>query len=226
MMRLLLALSLIAIAPMPLPAQTRQPATAPAPAKEPAEAIARRLQTRYQGIHDFSADFVQIYRGGVLKTQTQERGTVAVKKPGKMRWIYSSPERKELVSDGRKIYWYVPADKKVDVYDPADQASTPALFLTGKGDIARDFTASYVDAAAPGAIALKLVPKKAEPEYEHLVVMLDPVTLQIRTLITRDRQGGESTLTFTNMKENRGLSDKDFVFRIPRGVNVVTDATR
>jgi outer membrane lipoprotein carrier protein len=195
---------------------------------QPAEAVARTLQARYQGIRDFSADFVQTYRGGVLKTQTKERGTVAVKKPGKMRWVYTSPERKELLSDGAKIYWYVPADKQVVVNDmpSGDQAATPALFLSGKGDIVRDFTASYADKGEAGTIALKLVPRRPEPEYEHLVVTLDAASLQIRSLTTRDRQGGESTLTFTNMKENRGPSDKEFVFRVPRGVNVVTDASR
>jgi outer membrane lipoprotein carrier protein len=197
-----------------------------AQAQETAAAVAQRLQARYQQIRDFSADFVQSYRGGVLKTQTRERGTVSVKKPGKMRWIYTQPERKELVSDGRKIYWYVPEDKQVIVRDAQDDATTSALFLSGKGDIARDFTATFADAPAAGALALKLVPRRAEPDYEHLTVTLDAVSLQMRALTTRDRQGGESTLTFTNMKENRGLSDKDFVFRTPRGVNIVTDGTR
>jgi outer membrane lipoprotein carrier protein len=213
-------LLLIAAAVTPLGAQAQAP-------RSP-EAVARALQTRYQSIRDFTADFVQTYRGGVLKTQTKERGTVAVKKPGKMRWVYTNPDRKELVSDGLKTYWYIPDDKQVVVSDvsPADQASTPALFLSGKGDIVRDFTASFVEGAAPGTVALKLVPRRAEPEYEHLVLILDAASLQIRGLTTRDRQGGESTLTFTNMKENRGLSDNDFVFRVPRGVNVTTDATR
>ena len=100
------------------------------------------------------------------------------------------------------------------------------LFLSGKGDIARDFTPSLVKATTADLLALKLVPRRAEPEYEYLVVALDPASLQLRTLTTRDRQGGESTLTLTNMKENRRLSDKDFVFTPPRGVNVVTDGSR
>lgn len=217
MIRPLVLLAVLVVIPAALPAQTP---LAP-------EALARALQARYQGIRDFSADFVQTYRGGVLKTQTRERGTVAVKKPGRMRWVYTSPERKELISDGRKIYWYVPEDKQVIINDvpPENQAATPALFLSGKGDIARDFTASSAAPALPGAVGLKLVPRRPEPEYEYLVVTVDPASLQIRALMTRDRQGGESTLTFTNMKENRGLSDKDFVFRTPRGARVVTDAT-
>ena len=204
---ILFALVLVSLAPS---AQT----------KRPPDALARDLQTRYQSIRDFSANFVQSYRAGVLKTRTQESGTVAVKKPGKMRWTYTKPERKELVSDGRKIYWYLPEDKHVDVRDVADSASTPDLFLSGKGDIARDFTASYAESAIAGTIALKLVPRRAEPEYEYLVIAFDPASLQLRALTTRDHQGGESTLTFSNMRENRGLSDKDFVFTVPRGVTV------
>jgi outer membrane lipoprotein carrier protein len=217
MVRLISVLTLAAI-PILASAQT-QPS---------AGELAKALQARYQKIGDFSADFVQTYRGGVLKTQTQERGTVVVKKPGKMRWVYTAPERKELVSDGKKLYWYQPEDKQVTVYDvpPEDQATTPALFLSGKGDIARDFTASYLTGGAAANPPLKLVPRRPEQEYEYLVVTVDPASLQIRTLTTRDRQGGESTLTFSNMKENRNPSDKDFVFRLPRGVNVVTDATR
>ena len=201
------------------------PAWSSGQAVQPADALARALETRYRGIRDFSADFVQTYRGGVLKTQTQERGTVAVKKPGRMRWVYTTPERKEFVSDGTKMYWYIPEDRQVTVRDvpPEDQATSPELFLSGKGDIARDFTASYAETSIPGTVALELVPKRPQPEYEHLVVTLDPATLQIRGLPTRDRQGGESALTFTNMKENTGLSDNEFVFRIPRGVTVVTD---
>jgi outer membrane lipoprotein carrier protein len=190
-------------------------------------ALAQSIQQRYQGIKDFSADFVHSYRGGVLKTQSQERGTVSVKKPSRMRWTYTAPEKKEFVSDGVKIYSYIPEDKQVIVSDvPADnQATTPALFLAGKGDIVRDFSATYAQSAIPGALALKLTPRRNEPDYEYLVVAVDPASLQIRALTTRDHEGGESTLAFTNLKENQGISDKVFAFRIPRGVDVITDGS-
>ena len=192
------------------------------------DTLAKQLQARYQNVRDFTADFVQTYRGGVLRTETRERGTVAVKKPGRMRWIYTSPERKEFVSDGQKMYSYIPEDRQVMVSNvPADsQAPTPVLFLAGKVDLVKDFTASHADSPVPGSIGLKLTPRRNEPEYEYLIVAVDPATLQIRALTTRDRQGGESTLRFENLKENKGISDKDFAFRIPRGVDVITDGQR
>ena len=56
--------------------------------------------------------------------------------------------------------------------------------------------------------------------------MVDEASLQLRMLVTGDKQGGQSTFTFTNMKENVGLSDGEFTFKIPRGVDVVTDTPR
>ena len=212
----------------PASAATPQtPSSASAEQKSSPEALARSLQQRYQGIKDFSADFVHSYRGGVLKTQTQERGKVAVKKPSRMHWTYTSPEKKEFVSDGVKIYSYIPQDRQVIVSNvPADdQATTPALFLAGKGDIVRDFSASYVEPTIPGTIALKLTPRRSEPDYEYLIVAVEPGSLRIRALTTKDRQGGESTLVFNNLKENQGISDKEFAFTIPRGVDVVTDGS-
>jgi outer membrane lipoprotein carrier protein len=196
-------------------------------AKSP-DALAKALQARYQTVQDFTADFVQTYRGGVLRTETRERGTVSVKKPGRMRWIYTSPERKEFVSDGQKIYSYIPEDRQVTVTNvPSEnEAPTPVLFLAGKGDLVKDFTAAMAESPVAGSVALKLTPRKSEPEYEYLIVAVDPATLQIRALTTRDRQGGESTLRFENLKENKGIADKDFAFRIPRGVDVITNGQR
>ena len=201
-------------------------APAHAAAATPAE-LAQALQRKVDAIKDFSADFVHSYEGGVLHKRLTERGHLLVKKPGKMRWEYSAPDEKLFVSDGVKLYSYIPQDKQVIVSSvpPGDQATTPALFLAGKGDIVRDFSASYVNSTIPGTLALKLMPRQSEPDYEYLVIAVDPATLQMRALTTRDREGGESTLVFNNLKENRGIPDKEFAFRIPRGVDVITDGT-
>jgi len=192
------------------------------------EALTKALQARYQSVRDFTADFVQSYRGGVLRTETRESGTVAVKKPGMMRWTYTSPERKEFVSDGLKMYSYIPEDRQVTVSNvPTDsEAPTPVLFLAGKGDLVKDFAAEKAPTPVQGSVAVKLTPRRNEPEYEYLIVAVDPASLQIRALTTKDRQGGESTIRFENLKENKGLSDKDFAFRIPRGVDVITNGQR
>jgi len=193
-------------------------------------ALAARIQARYATIKDFQGDFVQSYEGGVLRTKTSESGTLAVKQPGLFRFVYAKPERKEFVSDGTQIYTYLVADKQV-IVSPAPgpgEATTPALFLAGRANIARDFTptATTLPSAPPGLIALKLEPRKPDPDYQWFALGVDPATLQIRHLVAMDRQGGRSAFTFSNLKENQGISDNTFRFRIPRGVDVVNNGPR
>jgi outer membrane lipoprotein carrier protein len=191
-----------------------------------APALAEALQRKYANIKDFSTDFVHRYEGGVLRKHLTERGRLLVKKPGKMRWEYTSPEQKLFVSDGMKMYSYLPGEKQVIVSSiPAeDRATTPTLFLAGKGNLTRDFTASVTDLPAgmpAGGRPLKLIPKIGQPDYDWLILVVDPVTLAIRGLVTGDAQGGKSSFSFSNLKENIGVADKEFAFKIPRGVDVV-----
>lgn len=199
---------------------------APLAAQPSPDELAAKVQQRYDTIRDFEADFVQTYQGGVLRTKTTEQGTVAVKRPGRMKWVYTTPERKEFVSNGQRIYSYIPRDKQVIVSPmPQGEQTTPALFLSGRGHLVRDFTASAAELpdAPAGSATFKLVPKKDDPEVEWLMLAVDPSTYQIRQLVALDRQGGRSTFTFRNFKENRNLSDKLFEFQVPRGVDVITN---
>jgi outer membrane lipoprotein carrier protein len=193
-------------------------------------ALAAKVQQRYNGIKDFQGDFVQSYEGGVLRTKTSERGTLAIKRPGRLRFTYTKPERKEFVSDGVRLYTHLVADKQVIVSPApsADDGEVPAMFLAGQSDLARDYTPSFtaLPGAAPGLLTLTLVPKNTQSEFESIGLGLDPKTLQIQFLTAVDKQGGRSSFVFSNLKENRGLSDKEFEFRIPRGVEVVNQGAR
>lgn len=193
-------------------------------AMPPADDIASALQRKYDAIRDFSADFTQLQEGGVLRRKSPpERGTLYVKKPGKMRWNYKSPEEKVFVSDGRQMQLYVPADKQVIVSQvPSDDRATGAvLFLMGKGNLTRDFAVAHGSGATDETYVLRLQPKARQADYDWLQLTVDRKSLQIRELTAGDQQGGRSTFQFTNFKENTGVSDKTFAFTPPRGTDVV-----
>ena len=206
------------------------PAPARSQARPSAPETARALQQKYDRVKDFTADFTHTYEGGVLKKKKSvERGTVQIKKPGRMRWDYTAPDKKLFVADGRKVYSYIPADKQVIISDmPAgDEATTAVLFLTGRGNLTRDFTVSYAtEAETPDTLALRLEPHQKQRDYDWLILAVDRTTLQIRGLTAADQQGGRSSFAFTNYRENVGVSDKTFEFKIPRGVDVITAGDR
>ncbi|MEO7408450.1 MAG: outer membrane lipoprotein chaperone LolA [Vicinamibacterales bacterium] len=194
-----------------------------APVQDSAEQVASALQARYDSIRDFTADFTQQYESGILRKKLVERGKVSVKKPGKMRWDYTAPDKKLFVSDGSYVYLWVPADNQVtkSPVPKQDEATTALLFLVGKGDLTRDFIVSFIQGAPADTFGLRLQPRLPDRDYDWLQLQVDRKSLQIRTLKAGDRQGGQSAFTFTNFRENIGLADKTFEFKIPRGADVI-----
>lgn len=216
---------LLAVALLLSPPPAAAPQATPS-ARPPAQEIAAALQRRYDSVRDFTADFVHESEGGLLRKKQSESGVLQVKKPGRMRWDYKKPEPKVFVSDGRRIYLYVPADNQV-VISPVpseDQATTAVLFLVGKGNLSRDFTVSYIEGGRADTYTLLLQPHLPERDYDWLQVVVDRRSLQISSLSAADSQGGRSTFRFSNLRENVGLPDKAFEFKIPRGADVTNHA--
>jgi outer membrane lipoprotein carrier protein len=190
--------------------------------------LAQRLQIRYAAIRDFRADFTQTERGSVLRTvQTESRGTVRVKKPGRMWWDYQKPSKQVLVSDGTTLSYYNASDR-TGVRSPmpvGTDLSAAVLFLTGRGDITRDFTAALLPTAPIDEWHLTLTPKVRQDDFATLTLQVDRTTLAFRGLRFTDHAGSENTIRFSNLRENVGLADADFRFTFPRGTHV-TDSGR
>ncbi|MCC7007584.1 MAG: outer membrane lipoprotein chaperone LolA [Acidobacteria bacterium] len=184
--------------------------------------LAARIQARYASVRDFTADFTQTQTSAISRGTYVDRGKVAVKKPGRMRWVTSTGSRSELVADGSQLYFYLPKDKIVQVSPmPKDsQASTALLLLAGRGDLTRDFTPDPDVERGPNDWRLTLMPAAPQPDFKTLTLAVDRSSLQLRGLTVVDAQGGVQRFEFSNLRENQGLPDSTFAFTIPKGVEV------
>jgi outer membrane lipoprotein carrier protein len=185
-----------------------------------AQEVAASLQKKYDSIRDFSADFVHRYEGGALRRTREERGTLLIKKPGKMRWDYKSPNEKTFVSNGVRMYQFFPDDNRVIVSEAPREDQAAVTFLAGRGNLTRDFTVTFGQAPRSDAWTLRLEPRAPQPEYDWLEITAARDTLRLQSLTVGEKTGNRSTFTFTNFKENPGLADKSFEFSIPRGAEV------
>lgn len=215
----LVALALVtALAPVALamPTQTTPASTSPAD-------IARLIQAHYDDVKSFTADFSRSFRGGLLPQTTVQRGTVKIRKPGRMRWTYKAPEEMEFVADGRKLWSYVKADRTCYETDipTGDSVSTAVLFLAGKGSLTRDFKASAAPVGSPADWRVLLTPTTPQAEFRQLVLGVERTSLKLTTMETVDADGGTSTFRFSNLRENVSLNDREFVFTAPKGVDVI-----
>jgi outer membrane lipoprotein carrier protein len=204
--------------------QIRPQEVSPPQARPPASDVAAAIQRKYDSVKDFSANFTQTYEGGVLRRKESAAGTVYIKKPGKMRWDYTAPEKKLFVSDGQTMFMYFPNDKQVmkNAVPSQDEATSAILFLMGKGNIVRDFTVRWAEGGGDAVYRLRLDPRTRQAEYDWLELSADRDAFRIVGLTAADAQGGRSSFGFSNFKENSGLADKMFQFTIPRGTEVIS----
>ena len=183
--------------------------------------LAARVQAHYAQVRNFTASFTLTQSSALLPRPTTERGSVKVKKPGRMRWLYTA-DKKEFVADGSMLYSFFPRDKYVNVnpLPKGEDASTALLFLTGRGDLARDFTSTLDGDQPAGEWRLNLKPKAKQTDFTSLALEVERTTLALRGITVVDDQGGTSRFRFEGLKENVGLADRDFEFKIPPGVEV------
>jgi outer membrane lipoprotein carrier protein len=194
-------------------------AQTPAPS---AADLARRIQAHYDKVADFSADFTVSYRYEMAQQASMERGDVKVKKPNRMRWTYVAPDRKEFVADGSMLYMHFPQDKSVRIaaLPQAGDAPVALLFLAGKGDLTRDFTATTPAEHPAGEWRLTLTPKTRQDDYQSLTLSVRRDTLALTGLVMVDDMGTQ-TFRFTKFLMNRGLADTVFHFKIPKGTDII-----
>lgn len=186
-------------------------------------ALAQTIQAHYNTVTSFTATFTHTFKGGLLPQTTVERGNVKIKKPGRMRWTYDKPNEKEFVADGVELYSYVKADRTcyVSPLPKGDGVSTAVLFLAGKGDLLRDFRATASPASSAAELRVVLTPTSPQTEFTKLTLGVDPKTFKLVTMETLDADGGVSTFTFANLRENPNLADREFLFTPPKGVDVI-----
>jgi outer membrane lipoprotein carrier protein len=192
-------------------------------AQAPAAAdLAARIQARYATVRDFTAQFALVQTSGLRLGGGEDRGKVTIKKPGKMRWVFDTGDRSEVIADGVKIYSYFPKDKYVHLADfpPEDRAGTALLLLTGRGDLTRDFVASVPPEHPAGEWQLILQPKASPADFKELTLSVDRAALRLTGLKIVDDQGGVRSFRFANLQENRAVSDAVFEFKIPKGVEI------
>jgi outer membrane lipoprotein carrier protein len=187
-------------------------------------AVVDALQRRYASVRTIQGSFQQSYRAPGI--EQSESGVFWMKKPGLMRWEYKTPEAKLFVADGRESYLYTPSERQVMVrrYSPSELHSTPLQFLLGQGDVMQSFTVTWETETRPkiqGTAAIRLTPKAAESDYAYLVLEVDEGNAEIRRILIRELTGNTSEFILTDLAANTRVDDRQFHFKVPRGVEIV-----
>src|SRR5260370_41118955 len=99
------------------------------------------VERYFAHMKDFSSDFIQIFEDP-LHRKEQESGHLYMMRPKMMRWEYKNPEEKRFISDGKTVYFYVPADRQVnkEAVKQSFDDRVPLMFLLGQSNLQSEFT--------------------------------------------------------------------------------------
>jgi outer membrane lipoprotein carrier protein len=105
------------------------------------------------------------------------------------------------------------------------QMPTALAFLTGKGDLSKEFNLELQDASKlmPGGYILKATPKVATNLYNFVMFYVDGTTYQVRRVLIVDAQDNRNRFTFTDPKVNQNVPATKFTWSPPAGVTVITN---
>ncbi len=170
--------------------------------------ITRSIQARYENILTFCADFTQdTFQRALDETETVT-GRVYFEKPGKMRWDYDNKEK--VIGDGEFIWLYQP--ELGQVIESTVEESTPNLamdFLSGVGNLSKDFHVKSAPGPGGGLYRLELTPKKAMSNVKTLFIDVNKEYLLVSTIVM-DPFGNETTVTFSDITTGTAKEGKSF----------------
>lgn len=193
----------------------------PAIAATPAiDELLKKVETRYNRAQSLRLDFSQSY--AAMKRPVQnESGVLYLRKPGRMRWEYSSPAGKLFISDGKEVLLYTPDDQKAQKskLKESDDIRAPLAFLLGKLDFSKEFK-SFQTRVEGGDSWIIAEPKSENLVYSKVEFLATPEGEIRRVRITYQDQS-KLDLTFSNEKPDFPVAQSLFTFRPPPGVQVV-----
>ena len=177
-------------------------------------------------LHDFlkntrtlKAEFSQALISKNGRKPQQSSGTVAISRPGKLRWEIVKPYPQLVVGDGEKIWIHDPELQQVTVRK-AGQAigSSPAALLSGNNDLEKNFTLKEAG-DAEGMAWVDAVPKAGDSGFEK--VRLGFSGNDLKAMELQDSFGQTTQIRFSKIERNPVLPAGTFKFTPPAGADVV-----
>ena len=181
-----------------------------------ASALAEKVQAYYEKTRDFQASFVQTYTYVAAGRSQTSRGTLRVRKPGKLRWDYLEPSRKTIVVNGSRLVQYEPEENQayVDEHFDANAMSAAVTFLLGKGKLAREFELSLEEAR------LVLTPRQPDARVARVELTVADSGEVAATRVV-DGSGNVNAIAFQKLQRNVGLKDDVFALELPKDVHLI-----
>ncbi|MFO6422032.1 outer membrane lipoprotein chaperone LolA [Motilimonas sp. KMU-193] len=176
---------------------------------------ATELQVKLQKVAKFSASFSQQVLDVDGTVIQQASGDMTLAQPDQFRWQVKQPDEELVVSNGSTVWIYSPFVEQVTLLDQAEAvAGTPFLLLASTD---AKVWQQYDVSQAEGSYLVK--PKDQEASIAEFSLNFDDKD-QLVGFRIKERQGQSSEFTLSNLNLAPTVTESDFEFVIPAGVEV------
>src|SRR5271166_696439 len=182
--------------------------------------LLKGVEQRYNRAKTLKVLFTETYsvQGRARKS---ESGELTLRKPGRMRWDYATPNGKLFVSDGRDVYLYTPDNNRVEKMPlkQSEDMRAPLAFLLGKLDFSKEFR-DFGSKQEGADTRITAQAKTDRLPYAKIEMLVTPDST-IRKLIITDQDQSILTFDFDQERLNPPVDDAQFRFRMPAGATLV-----
>lgn len=181
-------------------------------------AAARRVQSSIGELSSLRAEFMQTVTDAAGRLVERAEGTMSLARPGRFRWDYRVPPQL-IVSDGTTVWFHDVGLEQVTIRPAAEMiVGTPAMLLSGEGDLKAEF--EIADGGLADGLAWSLLtPRRSDGDFRSL--RLGFAGGELRRMVLLDRLGQTTELSFERVERNPRLKASQFSFKPPAGVDVV-----
>lgn len=193
--------------------------------------ILSRLKDRFAVSKTFQADYVREIVPKIASklpsSAFQAEGQVFFLFPNKLRLDQKKPQPEQLICNGDKVWWYLPEEKVVNVYQLKDyylQIKPIIDFLSGLGGLDKNFSVR-LDTPASGEASfdqLILKPKIPQPDLQQIKVRISRTTFLPLEFTFENLMGDGTRFRFSRVQTKVPLAASRFEFTPPEGTRVVS----
>ncbi len=173
----------------------------------------------YEQTKSVRANFHQVVTDKQGRKVQEVDGEMQLLRPNKFRWDYRKPYEQQIISDGNQVWLYDTELAQVTIRSLNQSiGSSPASLLAGGADIDRAF--KLVNASRKDKLDwVSAIPKDKDSGFDKILMGFQDNKIQEMSLI--DSFGHTTKIVFTQVEVNPVLEAKNFLFQVPKGVDVV-----
>ncbi len=183
-----------------------------------AQSAESRLNAALKNLDNLTADFKQTVLDKDKQVVQQSSGRVAIQRPGKFSWIYTTPYEQQIIADGSELWVYdVDLDQVTVRPMKSGLAAAPIMILMKQEEIGSEFVVSEVG-QRKFLYWVGLEPRSKDMDYSQVYIGLEDGAVKAMEL--RDNFGQSTQIVFENLRLDVVHNPDIFKFTPPPGVDV------